>query len=512
VTPDGRRFATGEVRNQICLWDAATGADAAEVATYPDVDWGRTALTADGRAAVSVGTDGRVCFWNLADGRKQRIIERGRGRAFHLSFTPDRKALLVREEKRYRLLDVATGKQAPLPGTLPAEADWQAGPAPDGRTLATFHGGVFTLWDWPAGKPRWQFRQPGPERPFVSARLSPDGRRLATRSAGEPGEVVELWEVPSGRRLGRLVFPERRWRQPFFSPDGAKLVLIDSFAYGFSSPDSWVGGAFDLWDTARPAWRLDFAPPVMTDADRALQFGPVAFSPDGRTLAVGSGNRPIVLFEVASGQVRLHLSGHRGHVTSLEFMPDGRLVSTSSDRTGLVWDVRRASAAGPAGTHGWDDLVGEDARAAYRAMVRLAAAPEKAVTLLRERLKPVLQPDDAALERLVADLDDKAFAVRDRATAALDRLGHAVVPGVLARLGTAESLELRRRLEQFLDKHDRGVPPPEALRQLRAVELLEQLGSPAARAQLRDLAGGSPVVRLTQEAAAALRRLGRGNG
>ena len=45
-------------------------------------------------------------------------------------------------------------------------------------------------------------------------------------------------------------------------------------------------------------------------------------------------------------------------------------------------------------------------------------------------------------------------------SAELDRLGYAVVPGVLARWEKADSLELRRRLEQFLDKHDRGVPPP----------------------------------------------------
>jgi dipeptidyl aminopeptidase/acylaminoacyl peptidase len=265
-----------------------------------------------------------------------------------------------------------------------------------------------------------------------------------------------------------------------------------------------------LWDADRAQPRLDFDCPPLAGPEPSLFFRAVAFSPDGRVLAAATGNRPLVLYEVATGRVRRLLAGHRASVTSLRFTPDGRrLLSTSGDRTGLVWDVSLSAVAGSGRGDGWDGLADGDAQAAYRTMARLAVEPDQAVALLRDRLRPAAQPDDAALDRLVADLDSPTFAVRSRATAEVDRLGGTIVPGVRARLAQVESLELRRRLEQFLDKHDRGVPPPEALRQLRAVELLEHLSTPAARALLRNLAGGSPAVRLTQDAAAALRRLAK---
>ena len=67
---------------------------------------------------------------------------------------------------------------------------------------------------------------------------------------------------------------------------------------------------------------------------------------------------------------------------------------------------------------------------------------------------------------------------------------------------------VRRRLDRFLAKHDRDEPTDEQLLQGRVLELLEQVGSPDARAVLRELAGGAPTARLTRDAAAALRRLG----
>jgi hypothetical protein len=155
----------------------------------------------------------------------------------------------------------------------------------------------------------------------------------------------------------------------------------------------------------------------------------------------------------------------------------------------------------------WRDLAAAKAATAYLALARLAAEPATAVALIRERLKPATRPDDAALDHLVADLDSKTFGVRQKATAELDRLGDAVVPGVLARLEKTRSLEPRRRLEQFLDKHDRGIPSAERLREVRALELLEQIGSAEARAVLRELAGGASTVRLTRDAAASLSRL-----
>jgi hypothetical protein len=73
------------------------------------------------------------------------------------------------------------------------------------------------------------------------------------------------------------------------------------------------------------------------------------------------------------------------------------------------------------------------------------------------------------------------------------------------------SPEVRRRLGELLQRLD-PLASPELLRGLRAVQVLEQVGTPEARDLLRTLAGGVPEARLTQEAKASLQRLARGPG
>jgi WD40 repeat protein/uncharacterized caspase-like protein len=66
----------------------------------------------------------------------------------------------------------------------------------------------------------------------------------------------------------------------------------------------------------------------------------VAFSPDGRTLASGSADNTIKLWDVASGRELRDLAGHTGYVTSVAISPDKRtLASGSLDYTIKLWDV-----------------------------------------------------------------------------------------------------------------------------------------------------------------------------
>ena len=67
----------------------------------------------------------------------------------------------------------------------------------------------------------------------------------------------------------------------------------------------------------------------------------MAFSPDGKTLASGSDDKTIKLWDVASGKNTATVKGHKNKVETVAFSPDGKtLASGSSDKTIKLWDVK----------------------------------------------------------------------------------------------------------------------------------------------------------------------------
>src|SRR5262249_30441513 len=70
------------------------------------------------------------------------------------------------------------------------------------------------------------------------------------------------------------------------------------------------------------------------------QVEDVAFTPDGKILALASREGNVQLCDVATGQLLERLKGHSSAVNSVVFSPDGRtLASGSSDQTVRLWNV-----------------------------------------------------------------------------------------------------------------------------------------------------------------------------
>jgi hypothetical protein len=166
-----------------------------------------------------------------------------------------------------------------------------------------------------------------------------------------------------------------------------------------------------------------------------------------------------------------------------------------------------AQAATPADV--WTDLGTSDPVKADQVTAYLLARPEVALPLLRERLKPVRAVALGQIDRLIADLDHKRFTLRERASRELERLGERAEPALRRALADRPSAEVRRRINLLLEglRTQRLWPPPERLRLSRALDVLEQLGTPEAREILRHLARGAPEAELTVQAKAALDRL-----
>ena len=134
-----------------------------------------------------------------------------------------------------------------------------------------------------------------------------------------------------------------REENPFSLPEGA-LARLGKGEIGFNdralaySPD----GTRLAVATSIGIWLYN----AHTGAEMALITGhtryvfAVSFSPDGSTLASGSWDNTIRLWDVSSGQEKDTLTGHTRRVTAVSFSPDGStLASGSWDNTIRLWDV-----------------------------------------------------------------------------------------------------------------------------------------------------------------------------
>jgi WD40 repeat protein len=455
--PGGRRVLAGSYWDRACgarIWDPEAGRVTARL-PRPAAS---AALLPGGETFAAGYVNGRPDVAAVATGQVLRV---GKGEACFLDSlvcTPDGKLLIGAGwiDPTIRCWDAAT--LAPLDpiGQLPRGGGTRTlALAPGGRELVTFGmDGVARVWDVAGRKEARRFEAGGPAA--WRAAVSPDGRRVAGVAPLGRYNFVGNGHVPDARvwdlGTGRLLF---------------KLA----------------GPADGNWS--------------------------VAWSPDGRLVAAGGEDHVVRVYEVASRGLRREFRGHAGPVSAVAFAPDGRrLLSGGSDTTALVWDLSGGEPPpGEADLPGlWADLAGGPA-AADRAIRRLLRAPDRAARLVAEGLPPGAV-DEAAVNRLVAALDAPRYADRERASAGLAALGEAAGPALRAALAEKPSAEARERAEGLLAKLG-GPLTGDALREWRAVEVLERGGSPAAKAVLGRLAAGSPAHPLTAEAAAALRRLGR---
>ena len=535
LSPDGKRIATAG--RMIRIWDADTGTDACPLSGHVAGVFS-AAVTADGRTALTTGFDLTLRSWNLNDAREERRVNLSPGKYGPLLLSPDGESLIAGD---CTLLDPRTGEPGKPPGEFAKARGRPLRFTTDNRSLLTSDKGTVSVWDWPTGKlkrkveivlspadPAFNIPANRGEASCNDANLSPDGKMLAISSdrfwTSKRGDFVqgnsmfnaaEMFDADNGRLLRKFEKPPSSPKFAF-TRDGRWLILAGGIQLAYKEGPEKFADAVSLWDPLTGKKRRSFALPKTEGGLRGRSINAIALSPDGRTLAAAEEDNSLVLFEVATGEVRRRMLGHRSHVWSLTFTPDGkRLISTSDDETALVWDVSLAALAPAKAVQPseqeakqlWAELAGEHTDAAYRAMSSLAAVPETTVELMKKRVIPAPETSNTVLNRIFVELNGDDFKAREDASAELDRLGEAAIVGVRTRLARGVSEEVGSRAEKFLLKHERDIPAPDRLREERAIEVLEQINAPASRALLAELAKGGAGAALTRDAAAALARL-----
>jgi WD40 repeat protein len=308
------------VSREIKLWDVATGRQLPLGLAEPTDKVIHLAVSPDGRRLAAACGDQGIRLWDLTTGQQSTLPRQAQERHVYVGFSPDGKRLVAAS---------MPDRDAPELECLTARIWDLAGP----RVVATLE----KLWYF---RPKFEF--------------SPDGKLLAF--AATLRGRVQVFDASTGREAFTCKYLDGHVRHAVFSPDGTRLAACGERGVQF-------------WDMAThegvAAW------PIVSNACEFL-----AYSPDGKRLAVATIEGAVELWDTGTKQRLNTFNGHTGYLYMVAFSPDGtRLASAGVDGTVRLWDPSGRREVVPL-SHSPSDLnlaLGPDGKAI------LAYAPDKSI-------------------------------------------------------------------------------------------------------------------------------------
>jgi WD40 repeat protein/tRNA A-37 threonylcarbamoyl transferase component Bud32 len=379
VSPDGRLTVTAARGDAARLWETATGKPVARPLPHRGPVM-VLAFSPDSKAVATGARDNTARIWDVTSGQPLTPPLDHPSQVVRVAFSADGKRLVTGTDSgiqpehlpkcAVRVWDVATGKLLGSPheeeGGLLA-----VGFGSDERTLLTATSRGMASWDQSSGRllgPRlvqtggvsnaafnsdrtvvltvgsdpsarlWDIATGRPlSSPLegsdsVIGYVSPDGRRALVLNVSD--DRIRLREVMSGQPVG-LPMPinEHGKRVVEFSPDG-KTILVGS------------GQTTQLWDTATGKAR---GRPRLHD----LPVRVAAFTPDGRAFVTGDPNGAVRRWDSETGEPLGPVMHHAGGILGVALSRDGRtLLTGGADGTARLWESASGQPIGAPLRHG----------------------------------------------------------------------------------------------------------------------------------------------------------------